>query len=101
MSSLVHEAVSLMVASIQNVALATASATSAAALPAGATGFRIAAGCALYLSFSASATANGAGCLFLPAATVAYLDCGPSKVINLLALTSANPMAANITPYST
>ena len=100
MSGLVHESVSLMVGSIQNVSVATASATSAAALPAGATGFRIAAGCAIYLSFTASATANGAACMYVPANTVQYFDSGPSKVINLLALTSANPMAANITPYS-
>ena len=102
MSSFVHESVSLLTGSIQNVSIATASGTNAAALPTTAIGFQITAGCDLYISWigSASTSAATATGLYVAGKTTRFFDSGPSKVINLVAYTSANPMIVNIVPYA-
>ena len=98
MSMRVHDAVSLQLGSIQNVALATASATSSSALPTSSNGFRIVAGCDIWIHWL-TASASAGNSIFVPAKVPEYFEANGGAVIDVLAATSANPMTAQITPF--
>ncbi len=101
MSTPISNSVAIMWSAIQNVLVATASATNSTALPAGCVSVMIVAPMDCYVNLIASASVSGAGQLFVKGgAAPLQFDAGVSQLIGLKAMTSANPMAVCIIPLS-
>ena len=87
---------SLIYASAQALAIATASATNSLAMPTGAVAVRLVTPCTGYYNTAGSASA-GAGA-YLPANTIVFAECGSASLISFVAIGTATPQVLYITP---
>ncbi len=94
----VSSSISIAWASVRNVTVTTASATTSGQFAAGTVAVRVCCPAALFINLIASASISGAGQVFLPANTPIIFDAEDSMTLSFQALTSANNMLVNIAP---
>ena len=82
----------------QNLAVASASATTSAAFPTGTTAIRVVSTVDVYIEIALAASASAGTAGFLPAGVIEYLSAGPSGTLS--AITTGAAGTLNIKPCS-
>ncbi len=87
---------SLMYASAQSISIATASATSSTAFPAGTVAVRLVSACTGYYNTAGSASATGGA--YLPANTIVFAEADSASRVSFLCLATATPQVLHVVP---
>ena len=94
MSIPVSDTHSLIYTSSQALAVATASATSTSAFPAGTVAVRLVSACTGY--FNTAGSASAAAGAYLPANTIVFAECDSASKVSFVAISTATPQVVYV-----